>query len=926
MRFKEQNTLKLSTIVVLSLLFVGVIPLIALSTLSTLMTKDALQQSAYNQLNATRSIKAKKVGVYLSDRQSDINVLASTTQSFYNQSQEKIEELTQTRSQAITQLITKINQELMLFSQSYDTSQALKAFHSTWVRDTAPQDNARWRINEDIYGPHVEAFKNAFNWHDALLISPDGDVLFTVTKGSDLGANLGDERLKDSSLNRAYQKAKTNEIQNVFSDFLFYEPSQGFASFVIRRVEDSKKNTLGYVALQLPLKRINALMASASKGSSAPYSYLVGSDNKLRSDMPFLSMLESQTKGVTLGLPDEKASSGRGVFRNIEGTPSLTQWNTIRVSNDVSWRILTEVPVNKALVPSVNGEKEYYQHYIDEYGYYDLFLIHPDGDIFYTVMKEADYNTNILNGLYSNSNLGRLVQEVSAGKRFGIVDFEPYSPSQNEPAAFIASPILDQDGELIFVVALQLSLDSINAMMQLREGMGETGETYLVGSDFKMRSDSYLDPDSHSVSASFRGSVSENGVDTNASRAALSGKTGTQMMLDYNQREVLSSYSPIQVGGTTWAIISEIDADEAFRSIDEIVLWVSVGVVVAGVLTTLLSFLIARIVIRPLGGEPQEMKALAEQIAGGDLTHTFDNKSAEGSVYHSLNMMSANLKGLVSRISLSSEHLASTATQTSAATEQTRVTITNLRADTEVIANAVAEMASTSAEVASNTETVASLTKTAHQRSVDGIAMLSESDTANQQLMEDIANSAEGIKQLLASTEKVDDVLSTIQNLAEQTNLLALNAAIEAARAGESGRGFAVVADEVRELASRTQAATASIQDIIASVKQETQTTTENMAKSTSQAQEANRLSGETSQVFHAITESIEQIDDMMTQIATASEEQTLVSEDISQRIAHISDTSTQTASSANELASSSQEVASLAEGLTEQTNKFKIS
>ncbi len=106
------------------------------------------------------------------------------------------------------------------------------------------------------------------------------------------------------------------------------------------------------------------------------------------------------------------------------------------------------------------------------------------------------------------------------------------------------------NGETELVVALQLSLEAINNVMQQRDGMGKTGETYLVGSDKLMRSDSFLDPNGHSVQAAFAGTVASNGVDTEASREALAGKTETKIIIDYNGNPVLSAYAPLEVGDT----------------------------------------------------------------------------------------------------------------------------------------------------------------------------------------------------------------------------------------------------------------------------------------------------------------------------------------------------------------------------------------
>ena len=151
--------------------------------------------------------------------------------------------------------------------------------------------------------------------------------------------------------------------------------------------------------------------------------------------------------------------------------------------------------------------------FIDSSGYYDFFVIDNTGQVIFTYAKEADYNTNLLNGKYSNTNLGEAVKKAMRGD-VAFADFAPYAPSKGIPAAFIAAPIIGKNNDQLGVVALQINIDDVNKLMHIRSGMGETGETYLVGKDFKMRSDSYLDKNNRSIIASFSGNIEQNGVRT----------------------------------------------------------------------------------------------------------------------------------------------------------------------------------------------------------------------------------------------------------------------------------------------------------------------------------------------------------------------------------------------------------------------------
>lgn len=134
------------------------------------------------------------------------------------------------------------------------------------------------------------------------------------------------------------------------------------------------------------------------------------------------------------------------------------------------------------------------------------------------------------------------------------------------PVALIGSPITDLSGKVQAVAALQLSVDAINKIMLQRTGMGDSGETYLVGPDYLMRSDSYLSDGSHSVVGSFA-SPDKGSMRTEATENALAGKTENKVMLDYRGKPVLTAYSPIEFGDNTWALVAEIDESEAFEQV-----------------------------------------------------------------------------------------------------------------------------------------------------------------------------------------------------------------------------------------------------------------------------------------------------------------------------------------------------------------------
>jgi len=336
--------------------------------------------------------------------------------------------------------------------------------------------------------------------------------------------------------------------------------------------------------------------------------------------------LETQAFNQLKTIQDIKKDQIQGFFEEISNDVTLLSqapagfnlYKDLKAYHDFMNVSATDpFPVNTPEYAQICQQHEtYIKNFMESYGYYDVFMIcAAHGHVMFTATKEADLGSNLSSGNLRNSGLGKLWNKVTQNRAATISDFAPYPPSGNKPASFYGTPLL-VNGQMVAVLAIQISLDEINTIMQERTGMGQTGETYLVGSDKRMRSDSYLDPTNHTVEASFEGTIAQNGVDTHATREALAGRTGAEVIEDYNGNEVLSVYSPVDFFGVRWAAIAEIDMAEVdipIIAIEKTIMWIAI--VCAG-LVTLFAFYLATSIANPI----QSITALAKNIARGDLT------------------------------------------------------------------------------------------------------------------------------------------------------------------------------------------------------------------------------------------------------------------------------------------------------------------
>lgn len=199
-------------------------------------------------------------------------------------------------------------------------------------------------------------------------------------------------------------------------------------------------------------------------------------------------------------------------------------------------------------------------------------------------------------------------------------------------------------------------------------------------------------------------------------------------------------------------------------------------------------------------------------------------------------------------------------------------------------------------EVALNAQHASDAAHAAHMQSNQGATVVGSTIQSIRQLAQDVEGASQTIGALADETASIGAVLEVIRGIAEQTNLLALNAAIEAARAGEQGRGFAVVADEVRALAARTQDSTKDIQSRIERLQSGVDKAVQAMHTGSSKARDSVERAEGVDQVLAEASASVQRINDMAAQIATACEEQSCVTEEIARNITDIRDLSNEAA------------------------------
>ncbi len=327
---------------------------------------------------------------------------------------------------------------------------------------------------------------------------------------------------------------------------------------------------------------------------------------------------------------------------------------------------------------------------------------------------------------------------------------------------------------------------------------------------------------------------------------------------------------------------------------EAVVAWLSGGAVLLGIF---LSWLLVRVIRRPIGGEPAEMAVLTQQIAHGDLTVQFANTGRETGIYAAMRDMAGQLKDMVGKVTQATA-------QVNAAAAEIAQGSGDLAQRTEEQASALEETASSMEEL---TSTVKQSAENANQANQLAIAARSQAEQGGQ-VVEQAVTAMNAIHH---SSRQIADIIGVIDEIAFQTNLLALNAAVEAARAGEQGRGFAVVAGEVRKLAQRSADAAKEIKSLI----------TDSVAK----VEDGGQLVERSGQTLKDIVIAIKKVSDIVAEMAAAAREQASGIEQVNQAVLQMDQMTQQNAALVEQTAAASQSMGDQAHQLQQLMGFFKL-
>jgi methyl-accepting chemotaxis protein len=594
----------------------------------------------------------------------------------------------------------------------------------------------------------------------------------------------------------------------------------------------------------------------------------------------------------------------------------------------------------------------YFRKLNNNLGLYDLFLFDTKGNLIYSVYKELDFATNFETGPYQNSGLG-VAFATAKGAQQGVpnfVDFAPYAPSADAPAAFISVKVEDASGQFLGVFAIQVPADAMSNVVASPAGLGDTGELVMIGADGLSRSNSRFDG-RHTIlkPVPATGQISElltRGNGTYVDQIGLSGSLAIGVI------------APMNILGKKWTILGEFEVSEVYRAAiaqrNKTILFSAISLAVIAAI----SWFVSLSLTRPLTSVVKSMAMVGDRnyainLSGstrgdeiGDLTRAletlslrsqeFDRKAQEEQEQVEEQQIAVSAIGKSLRQLAKGDLDCSISSPFSHQYEPLREDLNQM---IENLSTTISKIVEFSTMIGGQTQLMSRDSEDLSLRTENQAATLEQTAAAVDQITTDVKSDLEellaaerlmlaanemakngktvverttgAMAEVESSSKEIHDIVGVVADIAFQTKLLALNAGVEAARAGEAGRGFAVVASEVGQLAQKASDAVDQIKTLIERSGQAVQVGVD--------------LVGETEKSLVEIVEKIASISTLVESVTSSSNSQAEGLGEINIGVTQLDQVTQQNASMVEKSNATAQKLDSEANNLTAILNEFNL-
>ncbi len=537
---------------------------------------------------------------------------------------------------------------------------------------------------------------------------------------------------------------------------------------------------------------------------------------------------------------------------------------------------------------------------VQDFSLENILLVSLDSQVIMSAKEDSkgDYlGRNLNEGKYKDSLLTKCFKEALADEKAGLhfSEYEFNSVTNSVQSFFCIRQRAEFDhlseginkGDNMGVVISQININEMNSIMSSRVGMGETGQAYLVGFDNLLRTDFFVNKEEFNVIDSFK---NKKEVHSESIDKAIEKNTETHFIIDPNGKEVLSYYSNIEMFGNTWGLIAEIQTEEMFAPVKAMMISMSILSGIALVVIIVIGAFVTKRLVKPIVDANKVLGSVAEEVSGN-----------------------------ADKMKSNSVDLSDGSTKIASAIQETVSTLDELSS----MVSRNLENVELSSQKSRESKEVAEAGKVSV---TSMIAAMSEINGSNSDIVKEMDNISQKMNEIITVINEIGSKTDIINDIVFQTKLLSFNASVEAARAGEHGKGFAVVAEEVGSLATASGSAATEISEMLGeSVKKVEAIVADSKSKLESlsnigkeKVDVGTRTANECEQVLDQILLNVLEVNDKVSEITNASNEQAIGIEEVSKAMSQLDEMTHQTSLISTEALESS-------EGLNGQANKLSV-
>jgi methyl-accepting chemotaxis protein/regulator of replication initiation timing len=610
------------------------------------------------------------------------------------------------------------------------------------------------------------------------------------------------------------------------------------------------------------------------------------------------------------------------------------------------------------------------------------------GDVIYSCSKRLSFTTSLKDGPLATTALGRAFAKAAAQSddRVTMLDFERSVIDYEGAVMNLAAPVFD-DERKVGVVIVQVPAERIASLFRDRTGLGQTGETFVVGSDHLFRSELRFTDGLAAILQGDRASVVLNPKVTFEQASLSSGSTGTGEFTDYRGQRVFAAWQPVTVHAAAdgdkdliWTVCSKMDVDEVREPMRKMLVAMlsiatlaTLSVILAGYAlsrtftrqTDAITEMLAQIGIGNFAAradvltddelgqvaislnamcdntlsliqtrdERDQIQAAVQQlkeevaiIANGDLTREAEvSDDLTGGIAESINHMIHQLRTIIGNIHEAATQVTNSAGEIQETTDRVRAGAE--QQSTQILRTSadIQQMTVSIQQVSAHTEDAAKVAGKARENALQGTLAVRNTIQGMDRIRDQVQETAKRIKRLGETSQEVGEIVQLIGDLADRTSILALNASIQAAMAGEAGKGFAVVAEEVERLAERANQATRQIESLIKSIQSETAGAISSMEDCTRDVVEGSQLASQAGHALDEIDHVSRELSELILSMTAAARDQARGASALSLAMTNIADVTRETVADTRMAAESVGNLSLLADALQESVAAFRL-